>query len=346
MTDVNRNELARSLMRARSQPLTRDRAALLQDVSAVYVTSDNDRRMRMELEIMVADILNSYSLEGYAVAVTGPSGAGKTTLVNETLNDMDEFKPGDDGYGNEIQFCLRVSTPSSCSTKDLGIAILRASGYPLMKPPVETEIWNIVKNRLRQKMHKVLFLDEFQHALKGPNTKGTAHLANQIKLLMQDKEWPLWLVIAGMPDIMEFVARDEWKQMDRRTREVPLDGLSEDLEAIENTREMIKELARAAKLELATHMTDEFILRLHHGALWRFGLSIQLTKMSIEDALWDDGDEGCLRYEHFVGGYKRLSRCTKESNVFRSPDWRRIIREVSKDGTLTRSYKMTEVERL
>jgi len=333
-------------MRGRTSQQVVDRADALERVGAVYVTSENDRKMTMELELIVADILNPHSFEGYAVAVTGPSGSGKSTLVNTVLDDMDEFEPVDDGYGNMVQFCLRVSTPSSCSTKDLGIAILRASGYPLSRPPSELEIWNVVKNRLRKKMHKVLFLDEFQHAVKKPGTKGAEHLTNQIKLLMQDKEWPLWLIIAGMPDIMEFVNRDEWQQMDRRTREVPLDALNDSPETIENTREMIRQFADAAGLELATHTTDEFILRLQHGALWRFGLSIQLTKMSIEAALWDDKNERKMKHEHFVEGYKRLSRCTRESNVFLTPEWRRVTREISRNGALTRTFKMVETPRL
>ncbi|MBB3979583.1 ABC-type dipeptide/oligopeptide/nickel transport system ATPase component [Rhizobium azooxidifex] len=346
MSDISRNDLARSIMRGRTSQHVLDRAKALEEVAAVYVMSDNDRKMTMELELIVADMLNQHSFEGYAVAVTGPSGSGKSTLVNTSLDEMDEFQPVDDGYGNEVQFCLRVSTPSSCSTKDLGIAILRASGYPLAKPPNEGEIWNVVKNRLRAKMHKVLFLDEFQHALKKPGAKGAEHLANQIKLLMQDKEWPLWLIIAGMPDVMEFVNRDEWQQMDRRTREVPLDALTGSPETIENTKNMIGQLTDAAGLRLSAHTTDEFILRLQHGALWRFGLSIQLTKMSIEVALWDDGNEGTMKHEHFVEGYKRLSRCTRESNVFLSPDWRRITREVSRNGSLTRTFKMAETPRL
>lgn len=102
MPEITRNDLARSIMRGRTSQHVLDRAKALEDVSAVYVRSDSDRKMKMELELVVADMLNQYSFEGYAVAVTGLSGSGKSTLVNTSLDEMNEFQPIDDGYSAEL----------------------------------------------------------------------------------------------------------------------------------------------------------------------------------------------------------------------------------------------------
>ncbi|ASW08643.1 ATP-binding protein [Rhizobium sp. 11515TR] len=348
MSEQSRNYLSRELLRKRVTAKIIDRAALLQDLSEVYVTTDRDREMTMELEVMIAHMLNPNTRAGYAVAVTGPSGAGKSTLVNQRLDATTEFETFDDGYGNDVEFCLRVQTPSSCTALTLGTAILTASGYPLQKMRDEDEVWRTVRNRLQRKMHKVIFLDEFQHVLKGSQAKGAAHLTNQIKLLMQDPDWPVWLIIAGIPDIMEFVNRDVWQQADRRIGEISIDGLTDTEGDIEQTREMIKVFAETCKLKLALPLLDDFIRQLMHGALWRFGISIQLTKRSIESALWDEKGNSSLSHAHFVDGYRRLSRCTRVSNVFMSPDWRRIQREIGRNGKLTSSFKLLdrELERL
>ena len=209
---------ARSIevFRARLNPKLLERAQRLAAVNDVYLERACDDEFNFELELVLTHMAQEAVIEGYAVAVTGPSGAGKSTMVNRVLDHCRPLRPCDDGYGNQIEFCLRVQTPPSCTAKTLGLAILRASGYPLTRTPNEDDIWNLVRNRLRRKGHKIIFLDEFQHVVKAPSAKGMGHLTDTVKVLMQDPDWPVWLIIAGVPALNEFVARDEWFQTDRR----------------------------------------------------------------------------------------------------------------------------------
>lgn len=336
-----RNAEAIELFRSQTPANIKDRADVLKALDEVYVSTDSDEQLDMELELVVARILDPTAKEGYAVAVLGPSGAGKSTLVNRRLDAMKQFAPMDDGYGNEVQFCLRVQTPSSCTAKALGTAILKATGYPLERTPSEDDIWNIIRKRLRLKMHKVIFLDEFQHVLKGPKAKGGAHLTNTVKLLMQDPEWPVWLIVAGVPDVMQFVERDEWFQMERRVRPIEIDNLENAEGDIENMRAIVEAMVGPCRMELAFPTTDDFLRRLMHGGLWRFGMAVQLVKMSIEVALWDDNAAGELKLDHFVKGYKRLSNCGRDSNVFTAENWHLIERQVTPRGRLTPGYTLS-----
>lgn len=340
MTVEDVNARSRELLRARVRPKLLDRAAALKALSEVHVETDRDDQLDKEIEIIISHMLNENTKAGYAVSVIGPSGAGKTTLVNRRLDATPEFEPFDDGYGNEVQYCLRVDTPSACSATSLATVILTASGYPLERIPKHDEIWLTVRNRLRRKMHKIIFFDEFQHVLKGPKAKGTAHLTNQIKLLMQDPEWPVWIIIAGVPQVSEFVERDEWMQMERRIRPLSIDDLEDSEGDIENTREIVEAMAASCQLQVGFPLTDEVIRRLLHGGIWRFGMSTQIIKLSIEAALWDEEANAQLLFAHFVEGYRRISNCTKATNVFLAENWNRIQRQVTDKGKLTKGCSL------
>ncbi|MFC5757967.1 TniB family NTP-binding protein [Rhizobium sp. GCM10022189] len=344
MSTLDQSERLRELLRTRMDDVGLRRAELLAGLNEVYVQSDNDQELDMELDLFKSYILDPQVRDGYAVAVVGPSGAGKTTLVNQRLDSHPAFQKFDDGYGNTVQFAIRVQTPPACTPKSLGRAILGATGYDVVRTPEETDLWPLVRRRLRAKMVKVIFFDEFQHVVMAPKAKGAAHVTNTVKELMQDPEWPLWIIVAGVPDVLDVIERDQWFQMARRVRTVEIDNLANDKNDIDNTREILKALAGSCRLKLGIPAGDEFMRRLMHGGLWRFGMTIQLIKMSIEVALFDNQATGNLFVGHFERGYKRLSNCSKDSNVFVVKHWHRIQRHVTKKGRISRSFELLEEE--
>lgn len=343
MSLTDRNAFARELMTSRVRPELRERAERIHALDNVYVERDKDKSLQVQIEEIVAQIMNPAAKEGFAVAVLGPSGAGKSTLVHRGIEATPEFEPMDDGYGNEVEFTLHVQTPSACTSITLGAAIVRATGYPLEKVPTESELWALVTKRLQLKMHKVIFFDEFQQVLKGPKSKGMAYLTNKIRGLLQNPEWPVWLVLAGVPDVMEFIERDTWFHMERRVRPIELDDLESGPEDIEDMQDILTSLSKAGGVAVAFPTTEEFMKRLIHGGLNRFGMSIQLMKMSIVAAILDDTSSNELRLSHFKEGYRQLSGCKPATNVFIADDWKRIqrqVRQVNNQSRLTTSYNL------
>ena len=322
---------------------TVERAKILAELKATHIVTEYDDKVDAELELMLAHFLSGNSLEGYAVSVTGKSGAGKSTIVRRRLDAHPALQPIPDGYGNETSACLRVKTPAGCTAKSLGIAILRAAGYPLVRSRIEeTEVWNLVGDTLKRKGIFIVFLDEFQHVLQAPNQKGVAHLANTVKDFMTEPEWPIWLCLCGVPDLLEFIERDVFQQMKRRAANVPIGDLldpdlhpADDRDDVGFMSDVLELLAETCGLKVGIPLEKEFLRRLLHAGIWRLGMTIQIIKMAVERALRDDKCAGALRSQHFVEAYQRISNCDDLTNVFKSNNWFEIVREATEKGMLT-----------
>lgn len=327
-------------MRSRSSSEALHRSRLLGKLKSMHVTTDKEDELRDHLEMIAAHLTSGVHDEGYAIAVSGKSGAGKSTLVRETLASMEVFEPFEDEYGNTMQIYLRVRTPSACSMKTLGRQILIAAGYPLSdKQMPESEIWNLVSSTLRRKNCHILVFDEFQHVLKATQNKGVTHITDTIKSLMQEDSWPLFLILVGVPEMLEFVERDGDRQASRRTRVLHLKDMEDADESVQEIVETLSLFTRSCDLRVAFPVQRNFIRRLMHGGLWRHGMIIQLIKMSIECALLDRDADGMIAMKHFIKGYQNLANCDDDSNVFIAKDWQDIEREVTEEGKLTPTYE-------
>lgn len=329
--------IQRMVSRSSSEAL--DRSKLLGKLKAMHISTSEEDQLRDHLEMIAAHLTSGVHDEGYAIAVSGKSGAGKSTLVRETLQSMEVFEPFEDEYGNTMHIYLRVRTPPACSMKALGRQILIAAGYPLTdKKMPETEIWNLVASTLRRKNCHILVFDEFQHALKATQNKGLTHITDTMKSLMQDDTWPLYLILVGVPQMLEFIELDGDRQASRRTRVLHLNDIEDTEESLQQTVQTLSLLTESCQLRVAFPVRRGFVRRLMHGGLWRHGMIIQLIKMSIECALLDKNAKGTIAMDHFVNGYQNLSDCDPDSNVFVAEDWQSIDREVTDDGKLTATY--------
>ncbi|WHO84166.1 AAA family ATPase [Rhizobium leguminosarum] len=143
-----------------------EKSALVRSLERFHVSTRYDKLLTLEVEKLLATILSDSAEEGYALAIVGKSGAGKTHAINHALDSHPAFKPFSDGL-NDFQICMRVRTPPVCSTKSLGVAILQHVGYPLSRTKLnEIEIWRLVREQLKRREIRIIYLDEAQHVLK------------------------------------------------------------------------------------------------------------------------------------------------------------------------------------
>ncbi len=310
-----------------------DKSALVRRIETFHVSTRHDIVFSAELDKMLATILADAAQEGYLLAVVGKSGAGKSHTIKRRLDAHPAFKPFSDGL-NEMQICLRVRTPADCNTKSLGVAILHHVGYPLVRSSInEIEIWRLVREQLKRREIRIIYLDEAQHVLKAK--KKLRQTTDTIKSLMQDADWPIWIIMSGIPEMLDVITHDADKQLERRSRVVPIGDMNDD--DVATVTAIVEALAKRVSLKVGFPLTSEFMRRLMHGGIWRQGMIIQLIKLSIEVAIWDKQTDKtkAVSFDHFKEGYRRLCNCTDDTNVFIAKEWQDIIREVDEDGTLT-----------
>ncbi|WSG75873.1 TniB family NTP-binding protein [Rhizobium beringeri] len=338
MTDLSADDEMLAHIRATVSPDTEYRSRLLNELKSIHIVTPDDVKITAELDLMVANILAGNAVEGYALTITGKSGAGKTASLDRSIDAHPSFTPFEGKY-NRLSLSLRATTPPSTTLKTLGKELLQRSGYDIALSNDEDENWRTLVRRMKIMQTKVLVLDEFQHVLDAPTSKKYMHLSNSIKNLTQTAGWPIWLIICGVPDIKDFISRDTNGQLDRRAPLVEFEGMKDVKEDWERVEDTIYELAESCKLELGFALTRDFLLRLMHGGIWRFGTTVHIIKNALEKSLWDKSWSrdrgGLLTVEHFAQGYKRLARnCPDETNVFTVKEWHLIQREVDDKGRL------------
>lgn len=311
------------------------RSELLAKLENFYVATKMDDKFSLEFSIMISEIAAGNMPEGYAIAVPGKSGSGKSTMIRHRLQTHPGLQPYVDQYGNKKQACLWVKTPAGCSMKSLGELALKAAGYPGGTLKNETAIWDKLRDALMVKEYKIVFFDEFQHVLHATTSKSKEHPANQVKAIMQSDTWPVWLILSGVDDMMGVIEADPHQQTSRRTRVVEMELLTEN--EITFVASVLNELCSTVGFSVSFKPTRKFIMRLMHGGLQRFGMVVQLMKLSIQSAIFDDKTfhHKVINHDHFAAGYRRLSNCDDSTNVFIAEDWFNIARELDENGRLT-----------
>lgn len=315
---------------------TLKRAETLAKLNEVHIVTEHDDIMDDEIDQILAEFASGSCVDGYALTIVGESGAGKSALIRRRLEANSALQPEEDEYGNVACGYLSIKTPPACTMASLGEHVLERTGYKLTRTVKESRIWAMVRERLRAKQIFLVHFDEFQHALHAPKTKGITYLTDSVKNMMQDDpSWPIWLILSGVPELVELVERDKHRQMQRRSPVVEIPNIADTDDSLDFVADVLEHFATTCKFAVAIPLEREFLRRLIHGGLWRYGMTFQLIKMSLKCALWDDEAKGELSYRHFVQGYKRLSNCSEETNVFLSDRWYEIFRDVDAEGNLT-----------
>lgn len=337
MTDISDDDEMLAHIRATVSPDTEYRSRLLHELKATHIVTPADEKIADELEKMVAHVLAGNSTQGYALTITGKSGAGKSESLNRCIDAHPSFRPFEGKY-NKLSLSLRAETPPSTTLKSLGKELLIRSGYEVAVNGDPDDNWRTLIERMKIMQTRILVLDEFQHVLDAPTSMKYMHLSNSIKALTNNQGWPIWLIIAGVPSIENFIDRDPHGQLDRRAPLVTIGDLRNEDEDRNRVEDTLYTLIECCELTLDFVLTRDFLLRLMHGGLWRFGTTVHIIKNAIEKGLWDKNwsrGKGKLTKQNFIDGYSRLARnCSLETNVFDAEEWHLIQREVDDKGRL------------
>ena len=324
-TPVEAEDPIARMRRLRSQQRSTVSATMTQLQSA-YFGTERDKLLDEEISILIDSFLEVEGAEGSrrvgrlregrALTVTGASGAGKSRALDRVFLRREEFT----GYGRPESDCLLVSVtaPSPCTLRLLGESILKALGYPLERRLDENVAWDLVRKTLALRQVKFLHIDELQHVLQSRNSVEIGKMQDTLKGLLQDKHWPVWLILSGLPSVATFLANDI--QVRRRTRHVVFRPLKFPDE-IPMVRRLITFYGKdKGGRECAIAQDNDLIGRLIHAANGSFGVVIELIQDAVGNALRLDDPN--LLSEHFAAAYAARTGCIPENNVFVvASDW-------------------------
>ncbi|MFS4581103.1 ATP-binding protein [Phaeobacter sp. C3_T13_0] len=276
-----------------------------------------EAQLTLLLEKRLADIEIGQTNEAHGMALSGPSGAGKTTAMS-FLAQRTQERLRAEGHGDRCIVSLRV--PSPATLKSVGQALLRELGYKISSERQAWYIWDLVRHQLKELGVTNILLDEAQELA----SRGTKHelnsVASMLKTLMTDPEWPVGIILSGTPELEGILNHDP--QLARRMKTVRFDSLSPTADA-ENAVDLIEAYCDAGEVS-AHENTQEQAMgeRLIHAAANQFGLVIELTIAALEQAYLEASST--LRRDHFAKAYHCRSACDNTLNPFIIPDFYRI----------------------
>ncbi|MFT3810152.1 MAG: TniB family NTP-binding protein [Micropepsaceae bacterium] len=257
-----------------------------------------------------ADLELGNQNEARGIAVIGDSGSGKTTAVRRlfsTYPDLQKLQPG-----IEKAEAVSLSLPSPASVKFVGLACLNVLGYPLRRDRTSAIIWDLVHNNLRLRQTLVLHFDEAQDFYVNQNAREMQSMVNTLKALMQNPEWPVSIILTGMPQLRDLINMDP--QLARRFTPVHFTKLDSAQDGAPIMK-MVADYAQAAGLEMAPDLQGgAFVRRLIHAAAEEFGLTVELLLFAIEIAL--RAKEPQLDHACFVQAFAHRSGCMPDFNPF------------------------------
>jgi len=321
---------------ARMRRLQSERRAkggdIMKNVLSAYFLTPRDRLLEAELDNLVdAFLLSRDALEddatrrvgrlreGRALTVVGAPGTGKSRTLDRHFLKREEFA----GYGNPSADCMLISVtaPSPCTLRLLGMSVLAALGYETSRELRENVVWDLVHHQLELRGVHFLHIDELQHVLQSRNQLEIGKVQDTLKGLMQHRQWPVWLILSGLPGIATMLSDDE--QVWRRTRHVVFEDLT-----LERDADLVRRLisvygAEKGGLAVDNLAKDEFIARLLHAGIFRFGIVIELVQDAVRHALLLES--ATLAVEHFAAAFAARTGCVPDRNIFTATeDWHLI----------------------
>ncbi|HEV7258554.1 MAG TPA: ATP-binding protein [Bosea sp. (in: a-proteobacteria)] len=296
----------------------------MENVRAEYIVTDLDDRLDKGMNALIRTIVSRRAhgqtdadplrKEARAIVVVGEAGTGKTVSIERLFRTHPALK----GYGHPGSGCplISVTVPAPCTLKSLGMSILHALGYPLARDLREYLLWARVHEALKTAGILLLHLDELHNLTDNANVLEIDTIRKAMKSIMVSNEWPVGLVISGLPSLVP--AMREIDEVRRRGRFIQLPQLSmpADTPLIAET---LSRCCSVASIATAEGFAEAIGPRLGHAALNRYGIAVELIHEAIEDCLISADDE--LQIAHFANAFADRTGCGDRMNPFIAPDW-------------------------
>jgi hypothetical protein len=187
------------------------RAARTAEIKNIHVRTGSFVQASKYFDDLVERV--NAGIEGNCLVIYGASGAGKSHILKQ-FRQMKELRSFETDEGRQLPM-LMIEAPAPCTLSTLGRQILSGLDYEVETRLSETEIWNRVSAQLIAQGVGILVIDEMHNVLAGRNILERRKIAMTLKAHLVSEEWPLQVVLSGLPAASNFIKR--YSELRRRT---------------------------------------------------------------------------------------------------------------------------------
>jgi len=253
-------------------------AGAVADLKARFFPTPTYRQFQHEFDLLLAErranLAAGRQKEAHGLLVLAPSGAGKTTLVRNALHRHPSglrMLTGEEERADVVS----MAVPSPATPKGVGLSVLEALGYPLRRDRSAHIIWRLVKAQFAERQLLFLHLDEAQDFSRHNNRNDQHAVISTLKSLMQSPQWPVGLILSGMPELLELVNMDP--QLARRLKPVEHRPLKTSVDGGMIVA-AIRQYAAIAHVPVDDKLRKpRFVRRLVHAADHCFGILVEIV---------------------------------------------------------------------
>lgn len=274
-----------------------------------------DAALAEAVEDFDAGNLTGRHFEATGLVVIGESGSGKTTEINEALRRFSaDPRPLECGLERKfVQLALEAET----TWKALGIQLLKNLGFELTARRTEHEIWARVRSQLEGQGIWLLHIDECQHMFQTLGTNEILKVLNALKTFMKHREWPMVIILSGIPELLTKVNIDpQFQRLVTPVHMAQIDPMSSDLEEIDTA---FYGLATKVGIDIGKVRTEDTYMRLSYACLDVYGRVFRFL-VDLLAALPEGRTE--LTLDDFAERYAVQTGCMPGQNVFLREDYR------------------------
>lgn len=303
-------------------------------INSRYFATRRDRDIDTELSILIGSAavsFDGFQSERRCLAIIGETGAGKSRSIGRAIAARSELQPRETGM-TETRPIVRIKAPRPSTLKLLAEEILDALGYPLERELKEAPIWKLVRRQLKARQVRFVHIDEAQHMLNMRDHDAMVRLSDSLKMLMEQDDWPVRLILTGLPELGSFLTL--YKQLARRTHKIELENI-----ALPRDEKLVNWVVFTIVQEhagMSFNFTPDghFFGRLCHAANDQFGSLTQITRCAVERAMIENLEASQIKKVHFDRAYEILSGCRPDQNIMSAPNWADIqpINALLRDG--------------
>jgi hypothetical protein len=327
MTIYDENPDPTAYLREMLDPEERVRVERIESVKTAYMTSDRDDDLARLIKRLTTNAVirrdptkphgAGNRVEGKGLCIVAPSGAGKTTLIEETLRGHRAFP----NFRVPDQWCplIGITAPSPATLGQVGVRLLEVMGFPLNRDLRENQVWFRVRAQIMINNVLFIWLDDLNNVLTMSSEEEIQKVRDTLKDLLNNPGWPVQLIVSGIPDLLSFFRKD--KQLRRRFRFLYLGKLTP-VDHAGFLRTAIEHYCELAKIKLAAKPEEDLVGRLLHAGALEMGVCLEIAVDAVIEALERDSRE--LKGIDFANSFADRHTLSDDQNPFLAPGWHAI----------------------